>query len=144
MHTRLTELGSVCCRSRDAPASIALENLSMLGPPCTQFQHLPQRPRAIRHITVICANVAVTSYKTREIQRFRRLPHQLAWWTEAREGETYRHCPHLWKALWKEEIGEMRDAVELWDDCAALIRAQVSDVVWNTCLLYTSPSPRDS
>ena len=26
----------------------------------------------------------------------------------------------------------MREAAELWETCSALIRAQVSDVVWNT------------
>ena len=27
---------------------------------------------------------------------------------------------------------DMRDAVKLWESCSALIRAQVSDAVWNT------------
>ncbi len=51
----------------------------------------------------------------------------------SREGWTFSGFPHLWRVLWKEgSRHKMREAVELWENCSALIRAQVSDVVWNT------------
>ena len=36
------------------------------------------------------------------------------------------------------------DMEELWSKTREVLRAEVNAVVYNSCLLYTSPSPRDS